>query len=386
MRAFDIMLSLIRHEISGVELSDEVKKAITPECLYEVYKRASMHDLAHLVGDALDIGGLLEEGSEAKKKFVQARDIAVYRYRKLQYEQDRVTQLLESEKLRFIPLKGAIVRNYYPKPWMRTSCDIDILLDKENIDAARDALIEKLGYKSDGAHTNHDISLYSPSGVHLELHYDLLDDDRRGEQFVYDIWNYTYREENRNFHLLLTDEAFYFYHVLHMVKHFKDGGCGVRPLLDLWILNHMISYDKAKRDEMFAKFGFAEFALAAERLCDVWFSGAEYDELMDNMEQFILTGGVYGSSNNRIALRQTKAGSKSKYLLSRIFISSEALRRKYPILKKHPYLIPIYHIRRWLKLIFNPNIRKRSKREFTYSSKACDNADKTQELINRLEL
>ncbi|MBO4954226.1 MAG: nucleotidyltransferase family protein, partial [Clostridia bacterium] len=34
----------------------------------------------------------------------------------------------------FMPLKGAVIRQYYPEPWMRTSCDIDIHVKKDRLE------------------------------------------------------------------------------------------------------------------------------------------------------------------------------------------------------------------------------------------------------------
>ena len=35
-----------------------------------------------------------------------------------------------------------------------------------------------------------------------------------------------------------------------MAKHFENGGCGVRPFIDLWILNHRRPFDRAKRESL----------------------------------------------------------------------------------------------------------------------------------------
>ncbi len=127
-----VFFALIRFEINGDELCDEIKNLITPDILPALFKLSKRHDLAHLVGDALDKNGLLPDGTEAKKRFLQERNMAVYRYEQIQYEYEQICEVLEKAKIPFIPLKGSVIRQYYPEPWMRTSCDIDILV-KENI-------------------------------------------------------------------------------------------------------------------------------------------------------------------------------------------------------------------------------------------------------------
>ena len=56
------------------------------------------------------------------------------------------------------------------------------------------------------------------------------------------IWDTAVSAGPGSHRLLLADEMFYFYHIAHMVKHFEVGGCGIRPFLDLWIMNHRMEH------------------------------------------------------------------------------------------------------------------------------------------------
>ena len=51
----------------------------------------------------------------------------------------------------------------------------------------------------------------------------------------------------------MTDEMFYFYHIAHMAKHFEEGGCGIRPFIDLWTLDNIKDVDHDKRDELLSR-------------------------------------------------------------------------------------------------------------------------------------
>ena len=96
--------------------------------------------------------------------------LAVYRYEKINYELGRLRKVLNEAKIPFIPLKGSVLRRYYPEPWMRTSCDIDVLVHEEAVDQAAQIIVDKLGYAYEKKQY-HDISLMSDGGVHLELHH-----------------------------------------------------------------------------------------------------------------------------------------------------------------------------------------------------------------------
>ena len=381
MEVSHIMFALLRFEISGTELCDEVKNLITPEALPALFKLSKKHDLAHLVGDALDKNGLLPDGSEAKKRFWRERTMAVYRYEQIQYELEQICDALEEAKIPFLPLKGSVLRRYYPEPWMRTSCDIDILVKEAVLETAAKYLCEKLGYVSEAQRTANDLSLYSPSGVHLELHYDLTEGEKYGKDILSNIWGYATVAEGKNYHLQLSDTAFYFYHVAHMVKHFEHGGCGVRPFLDLWLLCHRIDFSRKEREELLEKGGFLAFANACEKLALVWFDHAGYDDLDKRLEEYILTGGVYGTLQNRVGIQQAKRGGKCKYILSRIFISNKELKLKYPQVEKRPWLAPFYHIKRWLKPLTNKDSGKRSFNELSETSTVEEKEKQARETL-----
>ena len=381
MEVSHIMFAVLRFEINGAELCKEVKNLITPEVLPALFKLSKKHDLAHLVGDALDKNGLLPDGSEAKKRFLQERTMAVYRYEQLQYELEQICDVLEEAKIPFLPLKGSVLRGYYPEPWMRTSCDIDILVKEEVLETATQCLCEKLEYVSEEKRTVNDLSLYAPSGVHLELHYDLTEGDKYGKDILSDMWVYATTVEGKNYHLQLSDAAFYFYHIAHMVKHFEHGGCGVRPFLDLWLLCHSIDFSRGDRERLLEKGGLFAFAKACEKLSMVWFADVVYDDIDQRLEEYILTGGVYGSLQNRVGMQQAKKGSKVKYILSRIFISNKELKIKYPVLEKRPCLVPFYHIKRWLKPLTN---RKSGQQSMNELSKTATVADVEKQARGRL--
>ena len=80
----------------------------------------------------------------------------------------------EDAGIDYIPLKGSVLREYYRNPPMRTSCDIDILVPKDKVDAAASALVTACGYTINGR-SGHDISMTAKNGQHLELHFALMD-------------------------------------------------------------------------------------------------------------------------------------------------------------------------------------------------------------------
>ena len=382
----EILFSLLRFEMCETPIDKETKNLITPELLPALYKLSKSHDMVHLVADALDKNGLLPDGTEAKKRFLQQRSMAIYRYEQINYELEEICRVLAEEKIEHIPLKGSVIRQYYPEPWMRTSCDIDLLVRTEKVDKAASLLQEKLHYKNEGKGP-HDISLFSESGVHLELHYGTVEEGRaqNANEILSHIWE-TSEAENDAYRRVLSDEMFYFYHIAHMAKHFENGGCGIRPFLDIWILDEKIEHVKASRDELLKQGGLLTFAENARKLSKVWFLGEAHTELTRELENFILQGGVYGTVENRVAVQQTKKGGKTRYLFKRIFMPYQELKAHYPVIKKHKWLTPVFQIVRLVKFLFKGD-KKRSLHEIKENATLGEEKKlRTAELLKKLEL
>lgn len=367
-RKTELLFMLLSSAISGRKLSAAEKSEYTSQTLSELLEISKKHDVDHLLVFGLKENDLLsEENAMLEKKIF----MAAYRYERINYEYKNLLKAFEDAKIPFLPLKGSVLRKYYPEPWMRTSCDIDILVHKEDLKKAISYLEENHGYTLK-ERASHDVSLFSKMGVHLEMHFDLLEEERANNaiRILNTVWDNVSLKDGSNYCYEMTDEFFYFYHIVHMAKHFETGGCGIRPFIDLWILDRIDSFDKIKRDKLLIEGGLLKFADVSRTLSEVWFSGKEEDTLSSKMQEFILHGGVYGTADNRVALMQGKQGGRLGYLFSRMFVSIDRLKRYYPILEKHPYLMPFMQVRRWFMLL-KPDVARMAKKEIA-TNKSLD--------------
>ena len=374
--------ALIRFEINGDELCDEINNLITPDILSILFKVAKRHDLAHLVGDSLDRNGLLPEGTEAKKRFLQERNMAVYRYEQIQYELEQICEALETAKIPFIPLKGSVIRQYYPEAWMRTSCDIDILIHEENLQQAIDVLQKGIGYRYENT-GNHDAHLFAESGVHLELHYKLNPNNESWNVVLNEIWSHLI--DDKAYHGVLTQEMFYFYHIAHMAGHFKVGGCGVRSFLDVFLLRKYLSYNQEILDDLLERGGFTAFNKAICALSEYWFGNGDGTPLIQELNNFILNAGMYGDMENRVAIVKASKKSKFKILLTRLILPYSQMKFKYPRLQKCPILYPFYIVKRCF-LLLNKEKRMLALREVDQTINADEKQQKIAKLMKDLDL
>ena len=382
----NVIFALLRFELFEEQIDEALLPTITPEIAVKVYKVGFLHDVGHLIADALDKLALLPNG-DIKNKMLTERSKAVFRFEQLDYETQEIVGVLEEEKIPYVLLKGAVIRKNYPQPWMRTSCDVDILVKKEDFERATKSVVEKLDYKA-MPQGGHDISLYSGGGTHLELHYALFDDFRYGKALdVLDrIWEYTYRLDENTYAYAFVDEAFYFYHIAHMAKHFEEGGCGIRSFIDLYYLDHVWDHQTEKRNALLEQGGLLKFSDGMRTLTRTWFCKQPYTQLTKMVETYILEGGVYGTMDNRVVLQQTKSGSKAKYFFSRVWVPYDLLKHESKALQKHKWLLPFYQVRRWFRMLFRGRMRVRMKEMDKATNVSQERTKQTQQMLKDLGL
>ncbi len=381
-----LMTNLLQFELLNTPLEGTVLQKITPETAVLLYRLGVKHDVGHLIADALDKLSLLD-GLEEKREMCNERAKAVFRFEQLNYETQEIVKTLERAQIPYILLKGAVLRKSYPQPWMRTSCDVDILVKKEDFQRATDTIVDALEYTA-MPQGGHDISLYSGGGVHLELHYALFDDYRKGEtlEILENIWSYAVQVNGNGYEYALTDEAFYFYHIAHMAKHFEEGGCGLRSFVDLYYLDTVWQHDESKRNALLEKGGLMPFATGMRDVTRVWFNGGEHTEFTLLLEEYILRGGVYGTLDNKVTLQQSKQGDNGKYIRSRIWLPYDVIKHESVTLQKHKWLLPFYQVRRWFRMLFQGRLGMRVREAKMLKTTDEAQKQKTRRIITELGL
>lgn len=346
LRAF---FSLLRNEIDKVPLPSGLVPSIK-----ELYTLSKKHDLSHLVFDSAIKNELIDQNSETFHILNNQIIIAITRYKQQSYEFERICSCFQQNNIQFVPLKGLIIRDYYPEPWMRTSCDIDILINEEDLKKATESLLS-IGFTSDGVRNYHDVSFFL-GNTHLELHFNICESNKQLDTLLKDVWKYTdlydryeYRENNI---------FFMFHHIAHMAYHFLSGGCGVRPVLDLWILRKKYHYSEELLLDLLNKCKLTSFYNNVCLLSEIWFGDCQHNETTLKMERRIIEGGAYGSFNNGasagIAMHK---GSKTRYKLSIAFPPYIDMCNIYPYLRKHKIMLPFCYVCRLFTKLFGKRKR-----------------------------
>lgn len=331
-----ITRSVIEDRLADIPPPDEA----TLSALYALAKR---HEMAHLAAEGLRRADLLPAG-ELGAKFRKQRMAAIYSDESKAAALADIDRHLTAAAIPYIPLKGAVLRDLYPATWMRTRCDIDILIRPEALDAAIRALTDA-GY--DLHHrTDHDVHFYSPRKVHIELHFRLIPDYSQVTIPDMDtLWAGTVPVSPHTCRYALEDALFYEYHVVHMVNHILSGGCGLRPFLDLWLLDNLPTADHPARKALIAQSDLTTFAEVASQLAASLFGTTPCtDPTCLELADYVTSTGVYGDIRKEAANWQAPP---VQTLCQKVFWPYHLMAIRYPQLERHRWLYPLYHIRRW---------------------------------------
>lgn len=292
-------------------------------------------------------------------------------------EIELLSEDFERHKIRHMIMKGYVIRNLYPQPFLRSMGDIDILVGDGIKDAAE--VIKEHGFSLDGEAFLHDIYIKNKKTV-VELHKSLIDES------LYDLYGYfgigfekAKPCDGYKYKYELSKEDFYIFLTAHMAKHYKINGTGIRSVLDIYIYNSYYEnvLDRDYISSELEKIGLKTFEEKIRKMSFDWFDGS-FNGKFDAAGEYIISSGVFGSSDNHelnaYLLDKNKSGGKFRYLLNCIFPDKEYMSTRYAVLKKLPFLLPLYWIIRIFSTFFN------SKKSIRYRLKgvaeASSDADK----------
>lgn len=379
MKFKDLFFCLLRNEICGTKIDFNSDINYDAEMLYKLSKA---HDLAHLIGDALSRNNILPKDDKWAEKFKEEQRLAVYREMQMSSVIEIIRGLFQENRIKFMLLKGAVMRNFYPETWQRTSCDIDVLVKEEDLSKAVSVLVDA-GFTTDGLKEYHDVSLYY-GNVHLELHYNVMESIPTMDRLLAKIWDYTI--EVGGFECKETPEYFVFHHIAHMSYHCMTGGCGVRPFIDLFILRNKCFYDEQKLIRLLQTCGLLRFYNGILELIGVWFNDNKHSEMSAVVEKYILSGGAYGCPKNSHKLKTAHNKSKILYILRLIFLPYKNMCAAYPILYKHKLLLPFCYIHRLFSKLFGRKSKRAKKNLHNILSNDKTTIDAADKILTYLGL
>ena len=250
------------------------------------------------------------------------------------------------------------------------------------MEKATAALIQS-GLTTDKKMGYHHMSFFQGKN-HLELHFNIFEDNEQVDRLLKNVWDNVYLKDGYEYRE--TNEFFVFHHIAHLVYHFLSGGCGIRPLIDLWIMKRKEFYSEEKVLPLLEQCDLVKFYRSVCKLAEVWLGDEKHDDLTMGLEKYIISGGVYGSEDNANAVGAVKYGGKIKYLLRLAFLPYKSMCIIYPSLKKFKVLLPFYYIHRIFYKLFGRDRKKAKEKINSTMSQSKENILSLNALLNELNL
>lgn len=308
--------------------------------LSKLYEAAESHQLSCIVGYALEAAGIYD------KAFVEAKSKAIRKTVLMDAERAAILQAFESAGIRYMPLKGIVLKDLYPKIGMRQMSDNDILFDSARSAEVR-SIMESLGYRVKQFDVGfHDVYRKEPL-YNFEMHRTLYDPsaDKKVYSYYLNAQERLIRDEAGKNERHFSNEDFYLYMVAHEYKHYSLSGTGLRSLLDTYVFLkcHGGTLDEAFISAEAEKMELSHFEEQNRRLALSLFGEASLLEEDADMLDYVLCSGTYGTKSNLIR-NQLRRKGRMAYLFSKAFLPYRNMSGLFPILKRLPFLLPVFWI------------------------------------------
>lgn len=289
-------------------------------------------------------------------------------------EYQNLIKLFEENNIDYVPLKGTIMKHYYPKIEMRLMGDIDVLIPYDKRKIVHNLLL-KNNYSDEndeGLSSHHELFTHDKYGI-FEIHFNLLDEQCNARDYLNEtVWNETHNHRfNNEFNIV--------YQLAHYANHFTHGGASIKSMLDigLLLLNEDIDYEKLKI--LLIKTNYYNFYNNTLQIFNVLFkqnvklferklTESEMIEIID----YIFKCGDFGlgEENNYNEVRIVNDLSKKKkitffsklsYIISQICIPYKQFKDLSKVVKYCPILLPFGWIVRLFKYTFTYKGRVKEK-------------------------
>lgn len=337
--------------------------------------------------------------SGVKELLKPAYDREIHKGMIQEYEFQTLLEGMERDGIDCLPLKGWVMRDYYPDPLMRSMGDLDVLIREMDRQRMQEWM-EAKGYTlKNNRNPVHD-EYQKPPCAFVELHRYLIDihylwklNTRWVSELEQQIWNPDTLAENQKHIHKMRDEDFYIYHLLHFYKHFLYAGSGIRPVLDVFIfLRSKPDLDRVYLDQQLKKMRLEPFARKIEGLAAAWFGGGAIGKEEREVLAWLTASGTYGDQAAMDVIRIASDGKDSlqKNIRSmqrtRILPGLAMMQKRYPRLNRHPWLLPLYWVIRAMRVIFFEREKIEAMRDTEQAALHSGRESKYQQMERMLEM
>ena len=338
--AYD-MIYLISCIINGKKPDESRLSEMNLDTLFEV---CQSHILTACVAYSLESVGIRNNNfKEAKEKSIRKNII-------LDSERQKILNRLEQEHIWYMPLKGSILKDWYPKLGMRQMSDNDILCDGSQSKQIK-KIMEDMGFKCKQFGTSDDDAYFKPPVSNFEMHNEFccIHADKLHKYYA-NVKSRLIKDEGNEYGYHFRIEDFYIYMIAHSYKHYTEGGVGVRALLDIYVFylkfNDTLDWNYIYTE--LKKIGADTYEKQSKELAIKLFKREALTDEEEKILEFYIFSGSYGNVYNYIKgnFENLGDGSKVKYLFHRFFPPMNEINVRWNFFYRHKWLIPVLWIYR----------------------------------------
>lgn len=319
------------------------KKADIPEDtdFLRILKLAHAHRISGMVAYCAENYNLSEE---TKTRFNAELFKTAARHTAQEREVEELSKAFSNEKIEHCFLKGLKISSLYDVPEMRFMLDIDVYVNPEKFQNAI-KVMENRGYEKISLDEK-DCSLSKKPFLNVDLHRELKYDFDLGYDFYKNVYERLISEEN-SYEKTMTKEELYVYLLSHTAHHFATAGTGIKSVIDhYYIMKNLIPQcDENILNEYLKESGLKDFNEKFSKLTRVWFMGEKSDTVTEQMSEYIILSGAYGTDINYYVngvLRMGMSENKKDYFFKRLFPDYETMCYRYPVLENKKFLLPVF--------------------------------------------
>ncbi len=204
------------------------KGKITSLNLQNLYEVAQEHMLAGICGQVISKAGVTNRDFKNAVALAQRKAVI------LNNEYSAIASSLVAAGIWFMPIKGAVIKDLYPKFAMREMADYDVLFDASKADELR-SIMEDLGFRTESFGYQNVDDYRKPPVSNFEMHRTLFgkQHDEKFYEYYLDVKHRLINDSGYKFSF--TPEDFYVYMIAHEYKHYSVYGTGLRSLLDTYV-------------------------------------------------------------------------------------------------------------------------------------------------------
>lgn len=331
-----------------------------------VYKASVFHNVSSLtcmaVDSAVKNGFALSEAQQTVYvSWQESKNRVLRKAMLMDMAQKELEDFLEASGIWYMPLKGSVLKQFYPKLGMREMSDCDMLFDVHYREQVQ-AFFTECGYQFKYSEGSVHDTFVKPPVYNFEMHTKLFSEGVSGDfaRYYQNVEEMLLPEPGKQYRKCFRAEDFYVYVLAHAFKHHSHGGNGLRTLADVYVFWKYMAgeLDEGYLKEQLKRLGLFEYETKLRDLSErIFVQGQSFAEEEDAFLSYMFSSGTYGTVQNVVdnRLKTLSEGEKLtfrtflQYLRKRLFADEVILKEYFPFFYKHKWARPFCPIYRILK-------------------------------------